>query len=128
MVTISSPNLSQMPPHEILTEIVVSSFRRGQEYEISQVHKQKKDDAKAYLVGTSPEQCKKLVLHQLIVNREILQPRIASDESFTKKEIQKKNCLTLIVKNCNVAYLAKAITESLRQIIGTKNIVQTYFP
>jgi hypothetical protein len=85
-VTISSPNLSQMPPHEILTEIVVSSFRRGQEYEISQVHKQK-EDAKAYLVGTLPEQCKKLVLHQVTVNREILQSRIASEESFTKKEI-----------------------------------------
>jgi hypothetical protein len=32
------------------------------------------------------------------------------------------------VKNCTVAYSASAITESLRQIIGTKNIVQTYFP
>jgi hypothetical protein len=126
-VTISSPNLSQMPPHEILTEIVTSSFCRGQEYEISQVHKQK-EDAKAYLVGTSPEQCKKLVLHQVIVNHEILQSRTASEESFTKKEIQKKNCLTLIVKNCNVAYSASDITESLRQIIGTKNIIQTYFP
>jgi hypothetical protein len=126
-VTISSPNLNQTPPHEILTEIVVSSFHRGQEYEISQVHK-KKDDAKAYLVSTSPEQCKKLILHQVTVNCKILQPRIASEESFTKKEIQKKNCLTLTVKNCNVAYPASDITESLRQIIGTKNIVQTYFP
>jgi hypothetical protein len=86
------------------------------------VHKQK-DDAKAYLVGTSPEQCKRLVLHQVTVNCEILQPRISSEVSFTKKEIQKKNCLTLIVKNCNVAYSASAITKSLRQIIGTKNIL-----
>jgi hypothetical protein len=57
-----------------------------------------------------------------------LQPKIASEESYTKKEIQKKNCLTLIVKNCNIAYPASAIIENLKRIMGDKNIVQTYFP
>jgi hypothetical protein len=68
-----------------------------------QVHNQK-DEAKVYLVGVSPEQCKKLVLHQVTVNRKVLQSNIASGESYTKKEIQKKNYLMLIVKSCNAAY------------------------
>jgi hypothetical protein len=126
-VIISSPNLCSLPQHEILTDIIITSFRRGQEYEIPQVHKLK-DEAKAYLVGASPEQCKKLALHQVSVQQEILQPKIASEESYTKKEIQKKNCRTLIVKNCNIAYPVSAITENLKGIMGDKNIVQTYFP
>jgi hypothetical protein len=32
------------------------------------------------------------------------------------------------VKHCNIAYPASAITEGLKQIMGAKNIVQTYFP
>jgi hypothetical protein len=126
-VIISSPNLRFLPQHEILTDIIVTSFSRGQEYEIPQVHKLKAK-AKAYLVGESPEQCKKLALHQVSVQQEILQPKIASKESYTKKVIKKKNCLTLIVKNCNIAYPASTITKNLKRIMGDKNIVQSYFP
>jgi hypothetical protein len=75
------------------------------------------------MVGASSEQCKKLELHQMTMNQEILHPKIASKHLFTKKEIQKKNCLILILKNCNVAYLANAVTKNLRQILGTKNII-----
>jgi hypothetical protein len=126
-ITISSPNLRSLPQHEILTEIIVTSFHRGQEYKIPQVHKLK-DEAKAYLVGASPKKCKKLELHQVSVQQEILQPKIASKESYTKKVIKKKNCLTLIVKNCNIAYPASTITKNLKRIMGDKNIVQSYFP
>jgi hypothetical protein len=91
-VTISSPNLNQTPPHEILMEIVVSSFCRGQEYEISQVHK-RKDDAKAYLVSTSPEQCKKLTLHQVTVNRKILHPELQAKNPSPKKRSRRKIAL-----------------------------------
>jgi hypothetical protein len=90
------------------------------------VHKATRE-AKAYLVGASLEQSKKLIMHQVIVNPEVLQPKIASEDSYTKKEIQKKNCLTLIVKNCNIAYPASTITEGLKQIMGAKNIMQAYF-
>jgi hypothetical protein len=105
----------------------LTTFYKGQEYEIPQVHKLK-DEAKAYLVDALLKQCKKLVLHQVTVNQKILQPKIASEGSFTKKEIQKKNCLTLIVKNYNVTYLASAITENLKQILGAKNIMEMNFP
>ena len=66
-------------------EIVVSSFCRGQEYEISQVHKQK-EDAKTYqiLVETLLEQYKRLVLNQVTVNCKFLQSKISSEVSFTK--------------------------------------------
>ena len=104
----------------------MTSFSRGHEYEISQVHKIS-NEAKTYLVGTSAEKYKKLVMHQVTMNREILQPKIASEDSFTKKEIQKKNCLTLIVKNCNIAYPKSIVIEGLRQIMGARNIVQAYY-
>jgi hypothetical protein len=79
-------------------------------------------------VGASPEQSKKLILHQVTVNWEVLQPKITSEDSYSKKEIQKKNCFTMIVKNCNIAYPASIIIEGLKHIMGAKNIVQTYFP
>jgi hypothetical protein len=74
-------------------------------------------------LGASIEQSNKLIMHQVTVNREILQPKIASKDSYTKKEIQKKNYLILIVKHCNIAYPASAIIEGLKQIMGAKNIV-----
>jgi hypothetical protein len=78
-------------------------------------------------VSTLLEQSKKLVMHQVTMNREILQSKITSEDSFTKKEIQKKNCLTLIVKNCNIVYPRSAATQGLRQIMEAINIVQAYY-
>ena len=74
-----------------------------------------------------PKQYKKLVLHQITVNQKILQSKIASEGSFTKKEIQMKNCLILILKNYNVAYLTSTITENLKQNLGAKNIMEKNF-
>jgi hypothetical protein len=79
-----------------------------------QVHKLK-GVAKVYLVAALPELCKELKLHQVTV-----QPKIVSEELFTKKEIQKMNCLTLIIKYCNITYLASTVTKVLKNSWRTK--------
>ena len=112
--------------HQIMAEVVFTSFHRGQEFKIIQVNKNKKDSF-AYLTMASPEQCKKVITHHVLFNREILTPNMASTGAVSKKEIQRRNCLTLIVKVCNLYYSASEVTAALIQLIGDKNVVNTYF-
>jgi hypothetical protein len=49
-------------------------------------------------------------------------------QTWTKKEIAKKNCLTLIIKNVIVAYSQSKIKEALKKMMGERNMVCTYFP
>ena len=59
---IQGDNLKIIAAHQIMAEVVFTSFHRGQEFEIIQVNKNKKDSF-AYLTTTSPEQCKKVIIH-----------------------------------------------------------------
>ena len=52
---------------------------------------------------------------------------MASTGAMSKKEIQRKNCWTLIVKDCNLYYLASEVIAAFKQLIGDKNMVNTYF-
>ena len=52
---------------------------------------------------------------------------MASTGVVSKKEIQRRNCLTLIVKDCNFYYSASEVATALKQLIGDKNVVNTYF-
>ena len=87
-----------------------------------------KDEWKAYLVTVFLGQCAKVLLYQVSFHRVIIQPKIASKESYTKKEIQKKNCLTLIIKNYNIAHLVSSVILNLKLMLGDKNVINTYFP
>ena len=66
-------------------------------------------------------------MHQVLFNCEILTPSMASTRVVSKKEIQRRNCLILIVKDCNLYYSANEITAALKQLIGDRNVVNTYF-
>ena len=52
---------------------------------------------------------------------------MASTEAVSKKKIQKRNCLTLIVKDCNLYYSTSEVTTALKQLIGDKNMMNNYF-
>ena len=52
---------------------------------------------------------------------------IASAEAVIQKEIQKKNCLIFIVKDCNLFYSINEITIALKQFIADKNVIKTFF-
>jgi hypothetical protein len=45
-----------------------------------------------------------------------------------RKEVSKKNCLTLIVKNLNVTYMQSEVHEALQKLMGERNVICTYFP
>ena len=111
--------------HQIKAEVVFTSFHRGQEFEIIQVNMN--EDSFAYLTTASPKQCKKVITHQVLFNREILTPNIASIGGVSKKEIQRRNCLTFIVKDCNLYYSASEVIAAFKQLISDKNVVNTYF-
>ena len=52
---------------------------------------------------------------------------MASIGAVSKKEIQRRNCLTLIVKDCNLYYSASEVLATLKQLTDDKNVVNTYF-
>jgi hypothetical protein len=62
------------------------------------------------------------------VRQKLLTPNIISQQSWTKKEIAKKNCLTLIIKNVNVTYSQSEVTAALKKMMDESNIIYTYFP
>jgi hypothetical protein len=55
-------------------------------------------------------------------------PNLISQQTWTKKEIAKKNCLTLIVKNVNLTYSQSEVIDALKKLIGERNVVCIYFP
>ena len=61
-----------------------------------------------------------IITHQVIFNKKLLISIIATKGNVTSKEIQKKNCFTLIVKDCNVLYSANEIIAALKKLIGDK--------
>lgn len=92
-----------MGAQEVHSEIVATNLYRGQDFEITQVRKVFKDKI-AYIITASLEQKQKILLHQVSIRQELLTSNLISQQTWTKKEIAKKYCLTLIVKNLNIAY------------------------
>ena len=114
-VRVLGDNLKMIAAHQLMAEVVFTSFYHGQEFEITQVNKNKEDNF-AYLIMASLEQCKKVIMHHVLFNYEIFTPSTASIGAISKKEIQRMNCLTLIVKDCNLYYSASEVTTALKQV------------
>jgi hypothetical protein len=111
----------------ILVEIVEESFKRGHEIKVTQIHKTV-DENRAYLIAATPEQRQKLLLLQVSFAGKMITPTLMMQQNWTRKEIAKKNCLTLITKNLNITYLQSEVNEALQKLMGSKNVVTTYFP
>ena len=126
VVRVQGDNLKMIATHQLMAQVVFTSFHHEQEFEITQVDKNKEDNF-AYFTTASLEQCKKVVMHQALFNCEILTPSMASRGTVSKKEIQRRNCLTFILKDCNLYYSISDVTIALNQFIGDKNVVNTYF-
>jgi hypothetical protein len=58
----------------------------------------------------------------------MIMPTLIAQQRWTRKEISKKNCLTLIVKNLNVTYTQSEVHEALQKLLGERNVICTYFP
>ena len=86
-VQIQGHNLKMIAAHQIMVEVVFTSFHRGQEFEIIQVNKNK-EDSFAYLTMASSEQYKKVITHQVLFNHELFTPNMASTELCPRRRFK----------------------------------------
>jgi hypothetical protein len=124
-VKIKRETLPDQEARATLVQIVKDSFRRGFEYEVTQVNKNVNEDY-AYVITTSPEQHEKILKYQIIINNQVLIPSVAA-KRHTAKEVSKKNCLVLIGKNLNLSQLASEVTRCIQELFGDKLVVDTYY-
>jgi hypothetical protein len=87
-VTITGDILRDMGAHGIHSKLAKINLRRGQDFEIIQVHKIFKDKI-AYVIAASPEQNQKLLLHQVSVHQELLTPNLILQQTWTKKVLRR---------------------------------------
>ena len=83
---IKSKSLKTVQAHQLLAEIVLTNFHRGQEFKVIQINKNQ-GETFAYITAASPEQCQKNFTHQLAYNWEIISPMMASDGTILRNEI-----------------------------------------
>ena len=60
-------------------------------------------------------------------NHKVLVPIITSKEGVSRKEIQRQNCLILIIKDCDVYYFASKVIATSQKLIEDRNVVKTYY-
>jgi hypothetical protein len=110
-VKIKGETLTDQEARITLVQIVKDSFRRGFEYEVTQVNKNVNEDH-AYVITTSPEQHEKILKYQISINNQVLTPNVTA-KRLTAKEVSKKNYLVLIGKNLNLSQLALEVMKCI---------------
>jgi hypothetical protein len=123
---IASKSLIAILSHTLLEMIVRDSFRRNKEFEIIQVLKGADSDH-AYMVTSSLDQRSKVLRSAVAIEGELVTP-IPVREKLSATDIARKNCLVLIARNLNKGASPAQVEQSLRTLIGDKNIVSVYFP
>ena len=92
VVRVQGDNLKMIATHQLMAEVVFTNFHRGQEFEITQVNKNKENNF-AYFTTASLEQYKKVIMHQVLFNREILTTSMASTGAMSKERDPKEELL-----------------------------------
>jgi hypothetical protein len=124
-VKVTSAELEHKEWYELYEKILVESFKRGMEYEITNVQK-KKENLFAWVVAASPGQAQKMKEHKITYNQEILEGKLA-DRANTKDDIARKNALILIAKNLNKTKSVEEIEASIETYMGPRNAVSFFF-
>ena len=117
-VKVTSDELEFKEWYELFTNMVEESFKRGLEYEITNIQK-KKENKYAWVVASSPEQAQRMKEHQISYNHEILEGKLA-DRANAKDDIARKNALILIAKNLNKTKSVEDIEASIEDSHWTK--------
>ena len=117
-----SENLKGREWYKMFEDVVTKGFKRGHEFEITNVQKKTKFDF-AWVVAPSPEQTKKINTYKVALDNEVLDVKFTKREKLTEDHKARKNALILIVKNLNKI---KNI-EELEEHMGEKNVVSTFF-
>ena len=121
-----SEKLKDKEWYNIFEDIVIEGFKRGHEYEVTNVQK-KKDFDFAWVVAPSPEQAKKINTYKIALNNEILDAKFIVREKLTEDDKAKKNALILIVKNLNKVKSVDELEHRIKKHMGGKNIVNIFF-
>ena len=125
-VKITSPTLKGIKWFELHDEIVRDGFKRGYEFEITNV--QKNDDAEfAWIKTPSPEQAKKLKTYKVSFWNEISEVNFASTDKLSDDDKAKKNAVVLIAKNLNKTKSTSALEEGIKNLFGEGNVIGIFF-
>ena len=126
-IKIVSENLKGKEWYKMFEDIVTEGFKRGHEFEITNVQKKIEFDF-AWVVALSPEQAKKINTYKVALDNEVLDAKFTKREKLTKDEKARKNALILIVKNLNkIKKNIEELEDGIKEHMGEKNVVSTFF-
>lgn len=126
-VKIHTDTIRHLESHQLFKSIVEESFRRGHEFEITQVQKNT-IEAYGWIVTTSPEQVEKLGRSKIPILGELISPAVPSEDQLSREDVIKRNCLVLIAKGLNLTKPIPHTSASLKAHMGEKNILSVYYP
>jgi hypothetical protein len=124
-IKIKSETLANKDVGELLIQIIKDSFRRGHEFEVTQLNKGINEDH-AYIVAASPEQKAKIQRYHISIDNGVVIPTVAA-RRLSAKEVAKKNCLVLIAKNLNLIQPSSDVARCIKELLGEKLVVDIYF-
>ena len=125
-VKIMSEKLKEKEWYNVFEDIVIEGFKRGHEYEVTNVQK-KKDFDFAWVVAPSPEQTKKINTYKIALDNEILDAKFTIREKLTEDDKARKNALILIVKNLNKIKSVEELEYGIKEHMGEKNVISIFF-
>ena len=123
---IMSEKLKEKEWYNVFEDIVIEGFKRGHEYEVTNVQK-KKDFDFVWVVAPSPEQAKKINTYKIALDNEILDAKFTIREKLTKDDKARKNALILIVKNLNKIKSIEELEYGIKEHMGEKNVISIFF-
>ena len=125
-VKISSPTLVGKKWFELHEKIVKDSFKRGYEFEITNV--QKNDNAEfAWIKIPSPDQAKKIKNFKVSFSIEIMEVNFANIEKLSENDKARKNAVVLIAKNLNKIKTTATLEEGIKKLFGEQNVAGIFF-
>ena len=125
-VKITTPSIKGKEWYDLFEEIVGDGFRRGLDFEITNV--QKLADAEfAWIKAPSPDEAKRFKAHKLSFFNEMVDVNFASNEKLSDDDKARKNALILIARNLNKVKTTMQIEDAIRKCMGERNVLGFYF-
>ena len=124
-VKIMSEKLKEKEWYNVFEDIVIEGFKRGHEYEVTNVQK-KKDFDFAWVVAPSPEQAKKINIDKIALDNEILDAKFTIREKLTEDDKARKKCTYPHSKNLNKIKSVEKLENGIKEHMGEKNVISIF--
>lgn len=122
-IKVTSDSLKDENWFTVFEEIIIESFKRGHNYEITHVRKVESHNY-AWIVATSPEQVTNIRKNKITFGHEGIDVSMGKP---TGDDLAKKNALILIAKNLNRLKPKEILETEIRACMGDRNILNIYF-